>query len=515
MLSILLWLPIAGALAISLLPQKLTRPAAIATASAVFAWTLFLFSKFDLGQSGLQMTEYLAWIPNLGISYSLGVDGLSLPLIALANFLTLVVIGGGVGKVMGHTTETPPDRSRLFYVLALIVNGGIAGALVAQNLMLFLIFYEIELIPFYLLIVIWGGKQREYAATKFLIYTALSGIIILAAFLALGILGGFTSFDYSDIQVKIGGLSQRTQLILLLLLLVGFGIKTPLVPLHSWLPDAYVEASSSVAILLGGILSKLGTYGLVRYCLGLFPETWKLVAPGLSILAAVCVIYGALAAIAQKDIKRMVAYSSIGHMGYVLLGIIALTPLALVGAVGQMVSHGLILALLFYLVGIIEAKVGTRELDVLNGLLNPLRGLPTISALLILGGMASAGIPGLVGFIAEFLVFQGSFSVYPIPTLLCVIASGLTAVYFVILINRTCFGKLDNYNAYYPRVTRFEQVPALVLTAVIFWLGVQPAWLVKWSEKTTAAMVAAVPADTVVASSTKISTATIAPELKP
>jgi NAD(P)H-quinone oxidoreductase subunit 4 len=459
----------------------------------VFAWTVVLFSQFDLNNAGLQMKEYLPWIPSLGLSYSLGVDGISLPLIGLSNFLTLVVVLAGVGKVMGHTTANPPDRSRLFYALVLFVHAGISGALMAQNLMLFLIFYELELIPFYLLIVIWGGKEREYASMKFLIYTALSGVIILAAVLALGILGGFTSFDYTDIQSKIDGFSQTTQLILLTMMLVGFGIKTPLIPLHSWLPDAYVEASSSVAILLGGALSKLGCYGLVRFCLGLFPDTWKLIAPGLSVLAAVSVMYGALAAIAQKDIKRMVAYSSIAHMGYVLLGIIALTPLALVGAVGQMVSHGLILALLFYLVGIIEAKVGTRELDVLNGLLNPLRGLPTISALLILGGMASAGIPGLVGFIAEFMVFQGSFSVYPIPTLLSVLASGLTAVYFVILLNRTCFGKLDNFTAYYPRVTNFEQVPALALTALIFFLGVQPSWLVRWSEQTTAALIAAVP----------------------
>ena len=215
--------------------------------------------------------------------------------------------------------------------------------------------------------------------------------------------------------------------------------------------------------------------------------------PGLSIVAASSVLYGAFAAIAQKDIKRMVAYSSIGHMGYVLLGTIALTPLALVGAVSQMVSHGLLLALLFYLVGVIEAKVGTRDLEVLNGLLNPIRGLPTISALLILAGMGSAGIPGMAGFVAEFLVFQGSFSAFPLPTLLCVAGTGLTAVYFVILLNRTCFGKLDCKTAYYPKVTALEQLPALVLTGLLVWLGVQPTWLVRWSESTTTALVAATP----------------------
>jgi len=287
----------------------------------------------------------------------------------------------------------------------------------------------------------------------------------------------------------------KAQLILLTILLIGFAIKTPLIPLHTWLPDAYVEASPPVAILLGGILAKLGTYGIIRFGLQLFPETWTIVAPGLAIVGVVTVLYGSLTAISQKDIKRMVAYSSIGHMGYVLVACAAGTPLSLLGAVGQMVSHGLILAILFYLVGIIEAKVGTRELDKLNGLLNPIRGLPLTSALLILSGMASAGIPGLVGFVAEFLVFQGSFPVFPIPTLLCIIASGLTAVYFVILLNRTCFGKLDNATAYYPNVTWTEHTPALVLAALIFFLGVQPSWLLRWSEPTTKAMVATLAID--------------------
>jgi NAD(P)H-quinone oxidoreductase subunit 4 len=212
----------------------------------------------------------------------------------------------------------------------------------------------------------------------------------------------------------------------------------------------------------------------------------------LAILGAISAVYGALTAIAQKDIKRMVAYSSIGHMGYVLLGAAAATQISLVGAVAQMVAHGLILAILFHLVGVIETKVGTRDLDVLNGLMSPVRGLPLTSALLVLGGMASAGIPGMAGFIAEILVLQGSYATFPLPTLICVVCTGLTAVYFVILLNRTCFGKLDNDTAYYPQVKFSEQVPALVLAATIFFLGIQPTWLVRWSETTTNAMVAAV-----------------------
>lgn len=480
MLSTLIWLPVVGAFLIGFCPEKRSRLAAIVIASLNLLWTLLLLARFDIGNAGLQMQESLSWLESLGLTYQLGVDGLSLPLLALNSLLIWIVIYGSSQQMV---------RSRLFYALTLLVCGGIAGAFLAQNLLLFVLFYEVELVPLYLMIAIWGGPKRDYAAMKFLIYTAVSGVLILVGFLGLTWLSGASSFDYGAIRTQ--DLPLKAQLILLTVLLIGFAIKTPLIPLHTWLPDAYVEASPPVAILLGGILAKLGTYGVIRFGLQLFPETWSIVSPGLAIVGVASVLYGSLTAIAQKDIKRMVAYSSIGHMGYVLVACAAGTELSLLGAVGQMVSHGLILAILFYLVGVIEAKVGTRELDQLNGLLNPIRGLPLTSALLVLSGMASAGIPGLVGFVAEFLVFQGSFSVFPIPTLLCILASGLTAVYFVILLNRTCFGKLDNATAYYPNVTWTEQTPALVLAALIFFLGVQPTWLLRWSEPTTKGLVAA------------------------
>ncbi|MBD1810744.1 NADH-quinone oxidoreductase subunit M [Microcoleus vaginatus DQ-U2] len=486
MLSALLWLPALGAAVVGFLPGNINgmrlRSIASAFAAAIFILNIWLLTQFNPANPGLQFQEYLPWIPQLGLSYNLGIDGLSLPLLVLSALLTLLVIYG-TGEKM--------ERPQLYYALILLINAGIAGALMSQNLLLFVLFYEVELIPFYLLIAIWGGKQREYAAMKFLIYTAVSGLLVLAAFLGVAWLSGSLNFDYTAITTQ--ELPLNTQLILLTIVLIGLGIKIPLVPLHTWLPDAYVEASPATAILLGGILAKLGTYGLVRFGLQMFPETWSMIAPSLAIIGTVSVMYGALSAIAQKDIKRMVAYSSIGHMGYILVACAAGTKLALIGAVGQMVSHGLILALLFYLVGIIETKVGTRDLDVLNGLMNPMRGLPTASSLLVLGGMASAGIPGLVGFVAEFLVFQGSFSIFPIPTLLCILASGLTAVYFVILLNRTCFGKLDNATAYYPPVTFGENMPALVLAGIIFVLGIQPAWLLKWSESTTNAIFATLP----------------------
>lgn len=485
MLSVLIWLPIVGGAVLAFVPKlsaQQTRNGALAIAGSTLLWTLWLFTQFDLGATGFQFREFLPWIPQLGLNYDLGLDGLALLMVALNSLLTWIAL---------WSSQTDLERPRLFYALMLLVSGGVAGAFLAQNLLLFFLLYEIELVPLYLLVAIWGGEKRTYAATKFLLYTALSGALMLAGFLATVLLTGSTDFAYAT------GLGETlplvAQVILLGLLLVAFGIKIPLVPFHTWLPDTYVAASTPVAIILGGVLAKLGTYGLFRFGLGMFPDAWALLAPYLAVWAAISVLYGAVTAIAQKDIKRMVAYSSIGHMGYILLGGAALTELALVGAVSQMVSHGLILAILFYLVGIVEAKVGTRELDVLNGLMNPVRGLPLISFLLVLGGMASAGIPGLVGFVTEFLVFQGSYATYPVQTLFCVVGTGLTAVYFVILLNRTCFGKLDNDIAYFPKVTFTERVPALVLATLILFLGLQPNWLLKWGEPTATDMVASLP----------------------
>ena len=324
MLSFLLWLPILGATIISFYPGKIEahrlRQLTFLFALIVLGWALFLLTRFDLSQAGFQFQQYLTWIKPIGLSYSLGVDGLSLPLVALNSLLTIIAL---------YSLGEEVDRPGLYYALILLVNAGISGALMAENLLLFFLFYELELIPFYLLIGIWGGEKRGYASTKFLLYTAVSGLLVLVAFLGMALLSGASSFDYETITTQ--GLSLRTQLLLLTVLLVGFGVKIPLVPLHTWLPDAYVEASPAVTILLGGTFAKLGTYGLIRFGLQLFPQAWELVAPGLAIIGTVSVVYGALSAIAQKDIKRMVAYSSIGHMGYILVAAAAGTDISILG----------------------------------------------------------------------------------------------------------------------------------------------------------------------------------------
>jgi NAD(P)H-quinone oxidoreductase subunit 4 len=486
MLSVLLLIPFLGALLVLLWPvdppPRRLRTVAISVLVLQLAWSLALLLSFDPSVAGLQMVESVPWVAPIGLEYRLGVDGLSLPLVLINAGLTLVSV---------ICTRDISQRPRIYFALLLLISGAVNGAFLADNLLLFCLFYELELIPLWLLISVWGGAQRAYAATKFLIFTAVSGMLILGAFLGLSLFTG--TVDFSIHPVLEGQLAMGSQLLLLGALLVGFGIKIPLVPFHTWLPDAHTQASTPVSVLLAGVLLKLGTYGLLRFCLGLFPQAWALVAPWLAIWAAVSVLYGSLAAIAQRDMKRMVAYSSVGHMGYILLAAAAATPVSLLGAVFQMVSHGLISALLFLLVGIVYRHTGTRDLEVLRGLLNPERGLPLTGSLMIVGVMASAGLPGMAGFISEFLVFRGSLAAFPVATLLSMVGSGLTAVYFLLLVNRAFFGRLaitpptdpvldSRLDIRLTPVAPRETIPAMALAGGVVLLGLLPQVLGRLSE---------------------------------
>ena len=493
LLSSLLLVPFLGTLALLAWPGQ-PSPARLRQITIVIlvvqlALSLLTALQFQPQLPGMQLQELHRWVPSIGLDYALGVDGLSLPLVLINAALTLVsaVITRDISK-----------RPRLYFAMLLLISGAVNGAFLAENLLLFFLFYELELIPLWLLISVWGGVNRGYAATKFLIFTAVSGMLILGAFLGLAWLSG--TVDFSLTPVLSERLAMGGQLCLLGAILLGFGIKIPLVPLHNWLPDAHTQASTPVSVLLAGVLLKLGTYGLLRFGLQLFPEAWAKLAPALAIWAAISVLYGSLAAIAQTDMKRMVAYSSVGHMGYVLLAAAANTPVSLLGAVFQMVSHGLISALLFLLVGIVYRKTGTRDLEVLRGLLNPERGLPLTGSLMIVAVMASAGLPGMAGFISEFLVFRGSITAFPLATLLSMVGSGLTAVYFLLLVNRAFFGRLAitpasgdpvrdsrldvQLNSVAPR----ETIPALALAAAIVVIGLVPSSLGNLSEVATTAL---------------------------
>lgn len=472
-LSTLLWLPVLGSLGLLLLPaeSKILPRFTLGVALVVGVLSLVMLAEFDPLLPGMQFQEQAPWLPMLSLSYELGVDGVSVPLVVMSAWLVVVAVAASPPQI---------QRSRLYYALLLILEAGVFGVFFAHNLLLFFLFYEVELLPLYLLIAIWGGSRRTYAATKFLLYTALSGILLLGAFFVWGWLAG--GFTYTTLLSH--PLPQRSQVLLLIPLLLGLGIKIPFVPLHTWLPDAHVEASTPVSVLLAGVLLKLGTYGLVRFGVQMLPQGWGVVAPWLAWLAVVNVLYGSLNALSQDDMKKMVAYSSIAHMGAVLLASAAATPLSVLAAVIQMVSHGLISALLFLLVGAVYTNTGTRDIKLLTGLLNPERGLPIVGSLMVLGVMASAGIPGMVGFVAEFLVYRSSFAVVPVQTLLCIMGTGLTAFYFVRLVNRVFFGRLSERAAAMPRRQTYERLPALALALAIIVFGIQPGWLVQWSQAT-------------------------------
>jgi len=468
-LLLLVGLPLAASLLIPLLPT--TTPAVrvrmFATISTlgqlVVGLLCWRFPSPDL---------HLPWVPKLGLAFDLGLDQLSLPLVLLAALVTSLGI-----------LASPADQSRprLFFPLLLATNIGTVASFLARNALLFVLAFELVLIPTTLLVAIWGGPRRAGAAIRYLLFGAVSGLSLLGGILALGWLNsaGF-SFSYADLAQA--SLSPQASAWVLALLLLGFGLKLPVVPLHGWQPLTYGQAPTSVVMVLAGCVSKLGAYGLLRFGVGFLPDTWAAWSPWIAAVGAISAVYGALNAIVQSDIRRLMAYSSLGHMGLLVLAIAAATPMSLQGAVAQVLAHGLIVALLFACVGLIERKTGTTAIQELSGLMNPLRGLPFTMGMLLLALMAAAGIPGLAGFPAELLVFEGSWTTFPRTTLVCLVASGFTAVYAIRLFNRVGFGRLDNERADWQATCWSERFPAMVLSVLVVAAGIWPQALVGWSE---------------------------------
>ena len=477
---LLLAVPLVAGLLLTLLPEG--RPVLVRTLAAVAALVQLALGLLVWRQLPVALT--LNWLPKLGLSLDLALDGLSMPLVLLTALLTAMAV-----------LASPADQSRprLYYPLLLATNLGVTGAFLAHNALLFVLAFELVLIPTTLLVAIWGGERRAAAAVRFLLYGAVSGLSLLGGVLAFGWLGqGAAGADaavsFSFDALASAPLPPGAQAWVLVLLLLGFGLKLPVVPLHGWQPLSYSEAPAPVVMLLGGVVSKLGAYGLLRFGVGLLPDAWTSFSPWIAAAGAVSAVYGALNAIAATDIRRLMAYSSLGHMGLLVLALAAATPMSLQGAVAQVIAHGLIVALLFACVGLIERKTGTSQIAELSGLLNPIRGLPFTMGLLLLALMAAAGIPGLAGFPAELLVFEGSWTVFPRATLVCLAASGFTAVYAVRLFNRVGFGRLDNARADWQGTRWGERLPALVLTALVLLTGLWPAGLTGWSETATAAI---------------------------
>ena len=465
-----------GAILIAFLPglssRTIKRLAAIFTFAAL-ALSIVAFANFDksLAAAGLiQFEEKLSWIPAINAFYHLGVDGLSLPLVILMTFLGFLVV------LISWKINLRP---REYFAWLLLLETSILGVFCSLDLLLFFLFWEIEIIPMYFLITIWGTGRREYSAIKYVIFTLFGSAFMLAGILSLY----FTTGSLSMLDIASGGLESFRAVIpvaaIFFFLLIGFAVKLPVFPLHTWLPDAHTDAPTAVSVVLAGALLKMGGYGMIRLCVTIFPEVAKTYAPILIVLAIVNILYGAAVTLRQTDIKRLIAYSSISHMGYVLLGIFALSQVSLVGASLQMFSHGIITGLLFAMAGLIIHNVKERDLRKLGGLV---RQIPIMAVVFSVAGLASLGLPTTSGFAAEFLVFVGSFSSTIVPgiqvyTILAVLGVVVTAGYILWMLQQVFYGPaLEQYNGV-KDADIIERIYMFAFIAVIMVVGIYPAIL--------------------------------------
>ena len=481
-LSTIIFLPAFGAmLAFLIASEELVKRMALITSTLTFLISLIPFFMFDSSTAAMQFFERYDWIPALGISYEVGVDGISLLLIVLTTFLTPLTLLASWDSIHARTRE--------FMICMLFLESGMVGVFAAIDLFLFYVFWEATLIPMYFLIGVWGGPRRIYAAIKFILYTMAGSLLMLVAILALYFLHRQATGDatFNLFQLLQLELPLSTQRWLFLAFFLAFAIKVPLFPFHTWLPDAHVEAPTAGSVILAGVLLKMGTYGFVRFCLPLFPEASLDATPIIALLAVVGIIYGALMALVQTDIKKLVAYSSVSHLGFVVLGIFAFNSQGLDGAVLQMVNHGLSTGALFLLVGMIYDRRHTRLISDFGGLA---KVMPMFAAFFLVVSLSSIGLPGLNGFIGEFLVLLGAFQTIPTFAIIGALGVILAAVYMLWMYQRVMFGEVtQEVNKQLTDLTPREVVVLVPVVLVIVWIGLYPQPFLKRMEASTRAIV--------------------------
>jgi NAD(P)H-quinone oxidoreductase subunit 4 len=489
-LTTIILLPLLAALAIPLIPDKEGRTVrwyTLGVGLVNFALTIYAFwQSYDLQSSTFQFVEKYPWIPQLGLNWSVAVDGLSMPLIVLTCFVTTLAILGA------WKIEKKP---RLFYALMLVMYSAQIGVFAAQDLLLFFFMWELELVPVYLLISIWGGQKRLYAATKFILYTAAGSIFILVAALAIAFYGDTVTFDMQQLAQKHYPVAM--ELLVYAGFLIAFAVKLPIFPLHTWLPDAHSEASAPVSMILAGVLLKMGGYGLIRINMEMLPNAHIHFAPVLVILGVVNIVYGAFNAFAQTNLKRRLAYSSISHMGFVLIGIASFSELGMSGAVLQMISHGLIAAALFYLSGVTYERTHTLAMDEMGGMA---KQMPKVFALFTVASMASLALPGMSGFVGELSIFLGlttsdaytsSFKV--VVVFLTAVGLILTPIYLLSMLRRVFYGKANSelvIDKYFADAKPREIFITACLLLPIIGIGVYPKLAMQIYDVKTTAVVA-------------------------
>ena len=474
-LTLLMLLPLAGAAIIATLPkanEKAAKQAALATTLAVTAATIAMAVGFERDNVQLQFVEKYAWIPSFGINYALGVDAIALVLILMSTILAPIVVLAGWNEAHGGRWSV-----KTFYILILVLETMMIGVFAATDVFLFYVIFEAMLVPVYFLIGGYGTGERAAAAVKFLIYSLVGGLLMLASIIALyvmsGAQGGHT-FDINELSKL--EMSSTTQNLLFLGFFIAFAIKAPVWPFHTWLPDAAQSATPGTSVLLLGVLDKVGTFGMIRYCLTLFPEASKTFTPLILVLAVISIIYGAFLAIGAKDIKRLIAYTSISHFGFITMGIFAMTSQGHSGATLYMFNHGFSTAALFLVAGWMISRRGSSTIADFGGLQ---RVTPVMAWTFFLAGMSSLALPGLSSFVSEFLVLVGTFTRYPVHAIIATFGIVLAALYILIPVQKALHGPTTPGNEALSDLNLREKIAIAPVIAIIVVLGFYPSPLLK------------------------------------
>ncbi len=486
-LSATIWLPVAAAIIIAFLPRDSAgtiKGLGLLAALATFVLSLGIVFGFQDGVPGYQLVETREWIPQWGIQYSLGVDGISLWLVMLTTLLTPVVLLAGWNGIHKHPKE---------YVISfLIMEAAMIGVFLATDLVLFYVFFELTLLPMYLIIGVWGGARRIYAAIKFFLFTITGSLLMLFGIIYIGFqhwhATGVASFYVTDLYGV--GVTPFAQTLLFFAFSLAFAIKVPLFPLHTWLPDAHVEAPTGGSIILAGVMLKMGTYGFLRFVLPYFPQASHRYAPLLIALAVIGIIYGALVSWVQPDMKKLVAYSSVSHLGFCVLGIFAMNQTAIEGSILQMVNHGISTGALFLLVGVIYERRHTRMLEDYGGIA---KTMPVYATIFVITMLSSVGLPGLNGFVGEFLILSGSFQTNPRAAIIATTGVILAAIYLLWLIQKVFYGPITvEANKSIPDIAWNEVAAMIPLMVLMVWIGLYPNTFLRKMEPSVKQLLTAV-----------------------